>query len=54
MLASDHMERDCGDSCQTVSVHGVSAIGFFLMIGNVWMFSSCDTLHLPPPQQGNG
>ena len=46
MVAMFPMEWDCGDSCQKVSVHGVSAIGFFLMIGYVCIFRSCDTLYL--------
>lgn len=46
MVAMFPMEWDCGDSCQKVSVHGVSAIGFFIMIGYVCIFRSFDTLHL--------
>jgi hypothetical protein len=46
VVAMVPMEWDCGDSCQKVSVHGVSAISFFLMIGYVCIFRSSDTLHL--------
>lgn len=46
MVAMFPMEWDCGDSCQKLSVHGASAIGFFLMIGYVCIFRSFDTLYL--------
>lgn len=46
IVAMVPMEWDCGDSCQKVTVHGLSAIGFFLMIGYVCIFRACDTLHL--------
>jgi hypothetical protein len=46
VVAMVPMEWGCGDSCQKVSIHGVAAISFFLMIGYVCIFRSCDTLHL--------
>jgi hypothetical protein len=40
------MDWTCGTTCPKVSVHGVSAILFFLAIGYVCIFRSGDTLEL--------
>ncbi|MBI4782424.1 MAG: hypothetical protein HY785_14070 [Oscillatoriophycideae cyanobacterium NC_groundwater_1537_Pr4_S-0.65um_50_18] len=43
------MDWTCGTTCPKVSVHGVSAILFFLAIGYVCIFRSGDTLELINP-----
>lgn len=37
-------EWGCGDSCQTITMHGTSAVLFFLCIAAVCLFSASDTL----------
>ena len=46
MVAMFPMDWTCGTACPKVSTHGVSAILFFLAIGYVCIFRSCDTLPL--------
>jgi hypothetical protein len=49
MVAMFPMDWTCGSSCPKVSIHGVSAILFFLAIGYVCIFRSGDTLKLLKP-----
>ncbi len=40
------MEWDCGETCKKLSLHGISAVSFFLCIAYVCVFRGLDTLHL--------
>jgi hypothetical protein len=51
MVSMFPMGWTCRDACPKVSVHGVSAILFFLAIGYVCIFRSGDTLILLPDRQ---
>jgi hypothetical protein len=51
MVSMFPMGWTCRDACPQVSLHGVSAILFFLAIGYVCIFRSGDTLVLLPERQ---
>lgn len=40
------MEWNCGEACQKISLHGISAISLFLCIAYVCIFRASDTLRL--------
>jgi hypothetical protein len=44
MVAMFPMEWTCGSTCAPVSIHGISALVFFIAIGYVCIFRSGDTL----------
>jgi hypothetical protein len=46
LVAMFPMEWACGNTCSKVSLHGVFAVSFFLVIGYVCIFRSGDTLGL--------
>lgn len=51
MVSMFPMDWTCHDACSKISIHGVSAIFFFLAIGYVCIFRSGDTLPLLPRSQ---
>ena len=40
------MEWNCGAECKTITIHGVCAVLFFLLIAYVCIWCASDTLHL--------